>query len=116
MYPGKYEPEMLVKLLVSEKVDFSHCVPTLLNMVVSAEAIALKKVDLTGWKVLVGGSALTQALASRAWALRSIPAVLMVCRKRARCSRLIFYPKRSPKLILKASCRGAVKQGYRCRL
>ncbi|WP_445010202.1 fatty acid--CoA ligase [Vreelandella stevensii] len=69
VYPGKYEPEMLVKLLVSEKVDFSHCVPTLLNMVVSAEAIATKKVDLTGWKVLVGGSALTQALASRAWAL-----------------------------------------------
>ena len=69
VYPGKYEPEMLVKLLVSEKVDFSHCVPTLLNMVVSAEAIASKKVDLTGWKVLVGGSALTQALASRAWAL-----------------------------------------------
>ncbi|WP_404377331.1 fatty acid--CoA ligase [Vreelandella aquamarina] len=69
VYPGKYEPEMLVKLLVSEKVDFSHCVPTLLNMVVSAEAIASKKVDLSGWKVLVGGSALTQALASRAWAL-----------------------------------------------
>ncbi|WP_422102311.1 fatty acid--CoA ligase [Vreelandella sp.] len=69
VYPGKYEPEMLVKLLVNEKVDFSHCVPTLLNMVVSADAIASKKVDLTGWKVLVGGSALTQALASRAWAL-----------------------------------------------
>lgn len=69
VYPGKYEPEMLVKLLVSEEVDFSHCVPTLLNMVVSAEAIASKKVDLTGWKVLIGGSALTQALASRAWAL-----------------------------------------------
>ncbi|WFE71507.1 fatty acid--CoA ligase [Halomonas sp. M1] len=69
VYPGKYEPEMLVKLLVSEKVDFSHCVPTLLNMVVSADAIASKKVDLSGWKVLVGGSALTQALASRAWSL-----------------------------------------------
>lgn len=69
VYPGRYEPEMLVKLLVSEKVDFSHCVPTLLNMVVSAEAIASKKVDLAGWKVLVGGSALTQSLASKAWEL-----------------------------------------------
>ncbi|WKD29772.1 fatty acid--CoA ligase [Halomonas sp. KG2] len=69
VYPGRYEPEMLVKLLVNEKVDFSHCVPTLLNMVVSADAIASKKIDLTGWKVLVGGSALTQALASRAWSL-----------------------------------------------
>lgn len=69
IYPGRYEPEMLVKLLVSEKVDFSHCVPTLLNMVVSAEAITSKQVDLSGWKVLVGGSALTESLASKAWAL-----------------------------------------------
>ena len=69
VYPGKYEPGMLVKLLVSEKVDFSHCVPTLLNMVVSADAIATKEIDVSGWKVLVGGSALTQTLASRAWAL-----------------------------------------------
>ncbi|MDN7133961.1 fatty acid--CoA ligase [Halomonas sp. MC140] len=69
IYPGRYEPEMLVKLLVSEKVDFSHCVPTLLNMVVSAEAVASKQIDLTGWKVLVGGSALTQSLASKAWEL-----------------------------------------------
>lgn len=69
VYPGKYEPEMLVKLLVNEKVDFSHCVPTLLNMVVSADPIATKQVDLSGWKVLIGGSALTQALASRAWSL-----------------------------------------------
>lgn len=69
VYPGRYEPEMLVKLLVSEKVDFSHCVPTLLNMVVSAEAITSKQVDLSGWKVLVGGSALTQSLASKAWEL-----------------------------------------------
>lgn len=69
VYPGRYEPEMLVKLLVSEKVDFSHCVPTLLNMVVSAEAIASKQVNLTGWKVLVGGSALTESLANKAWEL-----------------------------------------------
>ncbi|MGM0826133.1 MAG: fatty acid--CoA ligase [Pseudomonadota bacterium] len=69
VYPGRYEPDMLVKLLVSENVDFSHCVPTLLNMVVSADAIASKKVDLSGWKVLVGGSALNEALARKAWAL-----------------------------------------------
>ncbi|MBP5982063.1 MAG: fatty acid--CoA ligase [Halomonas sp.] len=69
VYPGRYEPEMLVALLVNEKVDFSHCVPTLLNMVVSSEAVASKRVDLSGWKVLVGGSALTQSLARRAWEL-----------------------------------------------
>lgn len=69
VYPGRYEPEMLVKLLVTEKVDFSHCVPTLLNMVVSADAITSGKVKLTGWKVLVGGSALPQGLAKKAWNL-----------------------------------------------
>jgi len=69
VYPGRYEPEMLVKLLVKEKVDFSHCVPTLLNMVVSAEAINSGKVKLEGWKVLVGGSALPQGLAKKAWEL-----------------------------------------------
>ena len=69
VYPGRYEPEMLVKLLVTEKVDFSHCVPTLLNMVVSADAITSGKVKLTGWKVLIGGSALPQGLAKKAWDL-----------------------------------------------
>lgn len=69
VYPGRYEPEMLVKLLVKEKVDFSHCVPTLLNMVVAADAISSGKVKLQGWKVLVGGSALPQGLASKAWDL-----------------------------------------------
>ncbi|SFC18452.1 fatty-acyl-CoA synthase [Marinospirillum celere] len=69
VYPGRYEPEMLVKLLVKEKVDFSHCVPTLLNMVVAAEAISSGKVKLEGWKVLVGGSALPQGLAKKAWGL-----------------------------------------------
>ncbi|MDR9468223.1 fatty acid--CoA ligase [Marinospirillum sp.] len=69
VYPGRYEPEMLVGLLVKEKVDFSHCVPTLLNMVVSAEAINSGKVKVEGWKVLVGGSALPQGLAKKAWDL-----------------------------------------------
>ncbi|MFI0474567.1 fatty acid--CoA ligase [Halomonas sp. HMF6819] len=69
VYPGRYDAEMLVKLLVEEKVDFSHCVPTLLNMVLTTEAVASNRVDLTGWRVLIGGSALTESLAKRAWAL-----------------------------------------------
>ncbi|WNL41118.1 fatty acid--CoA ligase [Halomonas sp. PAMB 3264] len=69
VYPGRYDAEMLVKLLVEERVDFSHCVPTLLNMVLSTEAVSSRRVDLTGWKVLLGGSALTQSLSRRAWAL-----------------------------------------------
>lgn len=69
VYPGKYEPEMLVKLLITEKVDFSHCVPTLLNMVVSAPAVTSGKVNLKGWKLIIGGSALPQGLAKKAWDL-----------------------------------------------
>ncbi|MFG6667594.1 fatty acid--CoA ligase [Halomonas sp. HNIBRBA4712] len=69
VYPGRYDADMLVKLLVEERVDFSHCVPTLLNMVLSTDAVASRRVDLTGWKVLLGGSALTQTLCRRAWAL-----------------------------------------------
>ncbi|TDO15312.1 MULTISPECIES: fatty acid--CoA ligase [Halomonas] len=66
VYPGRYEPEMLITLLVEERVDFSHCVPTLLGMVLNAEPIASGRVDLSGWKLLIGGSSLTQALARRA--------------------------------------------------
>ncbi|SDL80306.1 fatty-acyl-CoA synthase [Franzmannia pantelleriensis] len=69
VYPGRYEPDVLVNLLVDEKVDFSHCVPTLLNMVVGTEAITSGSVDLAGWKVLVGGSPLPQSLATKAWEL-----------------------------------------------
>lgn len=60
IYPGRYEPEMLFKLIVSEKVTFSHCVPTILNMLVSSPAI--KNVALSGWKVIIGGSALSKGL------------------------------------------------------
>lgn len=69
VYPGRYEPPMLVKLLVTEQVDFSHCVPTLLNMVVSADAVTSGQVKLDKWKVLIGGSALPQGLAQKAWNL-----------------------------------------------
>ncbi len=61
VYPGRYEPEVLLKLLLSEKITFSHCVPTILQMLVSSPVA--KQVDLSKWKVLIGGSALTKALA-----------------------------------------------------
>ncbi|MFO7861354.1 MAG: fatty acid--CoA ligase [Desulfosalsimonas sp.] len=64
VYPGRYEPEMLLKLLVSEKVTFSHCVPTIMHMLVSSPAI--KQFDLTGWKVIIGGSALPRGLCREA--------------------------------------------------
>jgi fatty-acyl-CoA synthase len=67
VYPGRYEPEMLLKLLVKEKVTFSHCVPTIMHMLVSSPAI--QQFDLTGWKVIIGGSALPRGLCKEGLAL-----------------------------------------------
>ncbi|MBF0509009.1 MAG: long-chain-fatty-acid--CoA ligase, partial [Deltaproteobacteria bacterium] len=61
VYPGKYEPEMLLKLILTEKVTFSHCVPTILQMLVTSPVI--KKIDLSKWKVIIGGSRLPKGLA-----------------------------------------------------
>jgi fatty-acyl-CoA synthase len=61
VYPGKYEPEMLIKLIVGEKVTYSHCVPTILQMLV-ASPIA-KQIDLSAWKVVIGGARLAKGLA-----------------------------------------------------
>ncbi len=67
VYPGRYEPAMLLKLLLSEKVTFSHCVPTILHMLVSSPVA--KQVDLSNWKVVIGGSALPKGLAKASMAL-----------------------------------------------
>jgi fatty-acyl-CoA synthase len=64
VYPGKYEPEMLLKLIDREKVTFSHCVPTVLQMIISSPTA--QEIDLTRWKVIIGGSRLTRGLAQAA--------------------------------------------------
>ena len=64
VYPGRYEPEMLLRLILGEKVTFSHCVPTILQMIVTAPGI--EKFDLSGWKVVIGGARLTKGLAMSA--------------------------------------------------
>lgn len=64
IYPGRYEPEMLLKLILTEKVTYSHCVPTIMNMLVTSPAIS--QVNLKGWKVIIGGSALSQGLCQEA--------------------------------------------------
>ena len=64
VYPGRYEPEMLLKLILTEKVTFSHCVPTIIHMLVSSPVV--KKLDLTKWKVVIGGSRLPKGLAKAA--------------------------------------------------
>ncbi|MCA9670791.1 MAG: fatty acid--CoA ligase [Myxococcales bacterium] len=60
IYPGRYEPAMLLRLLSEHDVTLSHCVPTILHMLVSSEAV--KSVDLSRWAVIIGGSALPQGL------------------------------------------------------
>jgi fatty-acyl-CoA synthase len=64
IYPGKYEPEVLLKLIVSNKVSFSHCVPTIMHMLLSSPAAA--EFDLSGWKVIIGGSALSKGMCKAA--------------------------------------------------
>ncbi len=67
VYPGRYDPALLVKLIKTERVTFTHCVPTILQMLLDAATKA--DVDLAGLKMVIGGSALPKALAKQAMAL-----------------------------------------------
>ncbi|MFP3977688.1 fatty acid--CoA ligase [Marinobacter sp. KMM 10035] len=64
VYPGRYEPELLVDLIKEHKVSFSHCVPTIMQMLMGTESI--KTADLSNWQVLIGGSAMTKGLCDAA--------------------------------------------------
>ena len=64
IYPGRYDPARLLSLIAAHRVTFSHCVPTILAMLLAAPGAAA--VDLTRWKVLIGGAALPEGLAARA--------------------------------------------------
>ena len=64
VYPGRYLPDALLTLIQREKVTFSHCVPTILHMMLSSPAS--QNIDLSGWKVIIGGSALPKGLAKLA--------------------------------------------------
>lgn len=66
VYPGRYLPGQLLALIAREKVTFSHCVPTILHMLLDHPAAA--DTDLRGWKVIIGGAALPKALAQQALA------------------------------------------------
>lgn len=67
VYPGRYEPEVLLRLIDREGVTFSHCVHTILRMVLSSPSA--RKVDLSRWKVIVGGGPLPRGLAQMAFEL-----------------------------------------------
>ena len=64
IYPGRYVPEQLLSLIQRENVTFSHCVPTILQMLLASPKV--EEIDLSRWKVTIGGAALPQALAKQA--------------------------------------------------
>ncbi|HDS1828060.1 TPA: fatty acid--CoA ligase [Stenotrophomonas maltophilia] len=66
VYPGRYLPGNLLALIAREQVTFSHCVPTILHMLLDHPDAA--QTDLHNWKVIIGGAALPRALAQRALA------------------------------------------------
>jgi fatty-acyl-CoA synthase len=66
VYPGRYQPAALSALVRDEGVTFSHCVPTILSMILRDSGSAA--IDFSRWKVVIGGSALPKALAREAFA------------------------------------------------
>lgn len=64
VYPGRYDPEYLIDLWRREQVTFSHCVPTIVQMLLNAKAA--QGTDFKGWKITIGGSALTRGLYDQA--------------------------------------------------
>jgi fatty-acyl-CoA synthase len=64
VYPGRYEPALICQLRSEHRVSYSHCVPTILEMVL--QAAKQTGADLTGWKMTIGGSALTKTLCAEA--------------------------------------------------
>ncbi len=64
VYPGRYVPEVLLGLVRDEKVTITHCVPTILQMLLTSPAI--NGVDLRGLRMIIGGSAMPRALCEAA--------------------------------------------------
>jgi fatty-acyl-CoA synthase len=60
VYPGRYVPDLLLELVEKEGVTFSHCVPTILHMLLKHPHA--QRIDLSGWKLIIGGAAMSRAL------------------------------------------------------
>ena len=60
VYPGRYVPDLLLELVEKEKVTFSHCVPTILHMLLKHPHA--QRIDLSGWKLIIGGAAMSRTL------------------------------------------------------
>lgn len=68
VYPGKYESQMILKLIIKEGVTFSHCDPMIIKMLVANPVIG--SVDLSKWKVMIGDAGLPKELAESAMKLK----------------------------------------------
>ena len=66
VYPGRYDADTILRLRLAEQVTVSHCVPTILQMLVTAAEQSGERLD--GWSVTIGGSALTRDLFDQATA------------------------------------------------
>jgi fatty-acyl-CoA synthase len=66
VYPGRYAPDLLLNLIRTERVTFSHCVPTILQMLLTSPVA--DTVDLGAWKVMIGGAAFSTTLVKAALA------------------------------------------------
>ena len=64
VYPGAYHPERLCRLIRTESVTFSHCVPTVLHLILNHAHS--HETDLSALKLVIGGSALPPTMASAA--------------------------------------------------
>ncbi|MCA0921875.1 fatty acid--CoA ligase [Pseudooceanicola nanhaiensis] len=64
VYPGRFQPDVTLGLLRTHGVTFTHCVPTILQMLM--QEAGEDRTALQGLKMIIGGSALPQTLARAA--------------------------------------------------
>ena len=64
VYPGRYEPAKLLALIEQHQVSFTHCVPTILQMLLMHPDG--KQRNFNDLKMIIGGSALPEPLAIQA--------------------------------------------------
>ncbi|MDA0817794.1 MAG: AMP-binding protein, partial [Planctomycetota bacterium] len=62
--PGRYEPDRLVRLIKEHAVTFSHCVPTLVQMLLNQPAA--EGLNYQGLKLVIGGAPRPKGLAEAA--------------------------------------------------
>ncbi len=60
VYPGRKSPEELLGMIAGEDVTFSHCDPSFIHTLINCPNI--QDIDLSRWKVVVGGAPLTPAV------------------------------------------------------